>query len=159
VTAFGWVRLAAERAELSHPAAGATWWHRLIDRLAPSVIFVPGLAVVLGTTTIMFASNQVMVSASALVAYLVGVNLLQGVQFRIGELSPERRPSRWWAFVPILVLIGAPHAVLLLSWPNAWWRATVCGVVVACTVAAVARWQRRMLRATYLTSRRQGTPR
>ncbi len=159
VTAFGRVRLAAERAELSRPPTGTTWWHRLIDRLAPSVLFAPGLAVVLGTATITLASDQLMVSAPALVAYLLGANLLQGVQTRIGEIPSERRPSRWWAFVPYLVLIFAPQAVMLPSWPNAWWPATGCGVVVACTVAVVGRWQRRMLRDPHLTSRRQGTPR
>ncbi|HLL69484.1 MAG TPA: hypothetical protein VK453_27760 [Micromonosporaceae bacterium] len=160
VTAFGRVWLAVVRAEMSRPAEiGPTGWQRLIERLAGTVRYPPLAAFALGTATVMLASDRVVLSGAALLVYLASAAVLHGVQTRIGEIPPDRRPSRLRMFVPYPVLIFAPHVILLPLWPNAWWPAIATGLVVACTAVAVGRWQRFMLRATLADQERPGAGR
>lgn len=158
VTAFGRWQLAVHRSELGRPSpTGGTRWHRLVERLAPTALFVPVSAAVLAAATILLAADHIVVRGAALLGYLFGALFLQAVQLRIGELPPGSRPSRLWSAIPYAVLILTPQLVLQPSWPDARWPAIGCSVIVACTTVVVGRWQQPLLRAALLDRRPRRT--
>ena len=93
VPTLGWWKLAAMRADAARPPrTEPTRWSRLVTRVAPSPLYPPVLAALMGAAVAVTGLHPY-ISLVAALAYIPGLFLLQGVSMKIGEIPADRRPT------------------------------------------------------------------